>query len=89
MTSHVCLTVCYSTQGNRHGPLWISYQCEEICCSKETDSFPWVCPMAWLRSRDAYVTCTASIDQFILDPKSKQDKVKVTNLKNLPKLQIF
>ena len=26
---------------------------------------------------------------FILDPKSKQDKVKVTNLKNLPKLQIF
>ena len=29
---------------------------------------------------------THSIDQFILDPKSKQDKVKVTNLKNLPKL---
>ena len=28
-------------------------------------------------------------DQFILDPKSKQDKVKVTNLKDLPKLQIF
>ena len=26
---------------------------------------------------------------FILDPKTKQDKVKVTNLKNLPKLQIF
>ena len=26
---------------------------------------------------------------FILDPKSKQDKIKVTNLKNLPKLQIF
>ena len=25
----------------------------------------------------------------ILDPKSKEDKVKVTNLKNLPKLQIF
>ena len=25
----------------------------------------------------------------ILDPKSKQDKVKVTNLKNLPKVQIF
>ena len=25
----------------------------------------------------------------LLDPKSKQDKVKVTNLKNLPKLQIF
>ena len=32
---------------------------------------------------------TPTIDQFILDPKSKQDKVKVTNLKNLPKLQIF
>ena len=30
-----------------------------------------------------------TIEQFILDPKSKQDKVKVTNLKNLPKLQIF
>ena len=29
------------------------------------------------------------IDQFILDPKSKQDKVNVTNLKNLPKLQIL
>ena len=28
---------------------------------------------------------THTIDQFILDPKSKQDKVKVTNLKNLPK----
>ena len=26
---------------------------------------------------------------FILDPKSKQDKVNVTNLKNLPKVQIF
>ena len=26
---------------------------------------------------------------FILDPNSKQDKVKVTNLKNLPKFQIF
>ena len=25
----------------------------------------------------------------ILDPKSKEDKVKVTNLKNLPKFQIF
>ena len=32
---------------------------------------------------------THTIEQFILDPKSKQDKVKVTNLKNLPKLQIF
>ena len=29
------------------------------------------------------------IDQFISDPKSKQDKVKVKNLKNLLKLQIF
>ena len=26
---------------------------------------------------------------FILDPKSKEDKVKVMNLKNLPKFQIF
>ena len=31
---------------------------------------------------------THTIDLFILDPKSKQDKVKITNLKNLPKLQI-
>ena len=30
-----------------------------------------------------------TIHQFILDPKSKQDKVKVTNWKNLPKLQFF
>ena len=32
---------------------------------------------------------THTIDQFILDPKSKQDKGKITNLKNLPKLHIF
>ena len=32
---------------------------------------------------------THTIDQFILDPKSKQDKVKVKKLKNLPKLQIL
>ena len=32
---------------------------------------------------------THTIDQFISDLKSKQDKVKVTNLKNLPRLQIF
>ena len=32
---------------------------------------------------------THTIDQFILDPKSKQDKVKVKNLKNLPRLQIL
>ena len=31
---------------------------------------------------------THIIDQFILDPKPKQDKVKITNLKNLPKFQI-
>ena len=31
---------------------------------------------------------THTTDQFILDPKSKQDKVKVTNFKNLSKLQI-
>ena len=34
-------------------------------------------------------TIPHTTDQFILDPKSKQDKVKVTNSKNLPKLQIF
>ena len=28
-------------------------------------------------------------DTIILDPKSKEDKVKVTNLKNSPKFQIF
>ena len=32
---------------------------------------------------------TPTIHQFIVDPKSKQDKVKGTNLKNLLKLQIF
>ena len=30
-----------------------------------------------------------TIDQFISFPKSKQDKVKVTNLKNFPKLYFF
>ena len=30
-----------------------------------------------------------TIDQLILDPKSKQDKIKVTNSKNLPKLQFL
>ena len=44
-----------------------------------------------LRSEDSprRPMITHTIDQFILDPKSKQDKVKVTNLKNFPKLQIF
>ena len=32
---------------------------------------------------------THTIDQFISDPNSKQDKVKATNLKNLPKLRFF
>ena len=32
---------------------------------------------------------THTIGQLILDPKSKQDKVNVTYLKNLPKPQIF
>ena len=40
-----------------------------------------------LCSEDTLITHT--IDQFELDPKSKQDKVKITNLKNLPKLQMF
>ena len=30
-----------------------------------------------------------TIDQLTLDPKSKQDKIKVTNSKNLPKLQFL
>ena len=32
---------------------------------------------------------THTTDQFLLDPKSKQYEVKVTNAKNLPKFQIF
>ena len=43
-----------------------------------------------LHSED-YPCChmiTHTIDQFILDPKSKQDKVKVKNSKHLRKLQI-
>ena len=32
---------------------------------------------------------THNVDQYILDPKSKQDKVKVTNLKNSPKLHFL
>ena len=39
-----------------------------------------------LRSDD---TPAASWLPILLDPKSKEDKVKVTNLKNLPKFQIF
>ena len=44
-----------------------------------------------LRSEDTLrrPMITHTIDQFILDRKSKQDKVNVTNLKNLPKLQIL
>ena len=47
--------------------------------------------LEYLRSEDTpcHPMITHTIDQFILDPKSKQDKVKVTNLKNLPKLNIF
>ena len=32
---------------------------------------------------------THTIDQFLLNPKRKQDKVKVTNFKNLPKRHFF
>ena len=32
---------------------------------------------------------THTFDKFVLDQKSKQDKVKVKNLKNLRKLHIF
>ena len=39
-----------------------------------------------LRSEDTPYNTT---EQFMLDSKSKQDKVKVMNLKNLPKLQIL
>ena len=31
---------------------------------------------------------THTSDSYISDPKSKQDNVKVTNLENLPKIQI-
>ena len=47
---------------------------------------PHDCPYYWPVHIGSQVK---SIDQFILDSKSKQDKVKFTNLKNLPKLQIF
>ena len=43
-------------------------------------------PSFWEYPRRPMITHT--IDQLILDSKYKQDKVKVTNLKNLPKLQI-
>ena len=44
-----------------------------------------------LRSEESphHPMITHTIEQFIFDPKSKQDKVKVTNLINLPKLQNF
>ena len=48
---------------------------EQLECLPSEDT-PSPCPMI-----------THTIDQFILDPKSKQDKF--TNFKNLPKLQIF
>ena len=46
----------------------------ECLCSEDTPHHPMI---------------THIIDQFIFDPKSKQDIVKVTNLNNLPKLQIM
>ena len=36
-----------------------------------------------------HLMITHTIYWVILDPKSKEDKVKVTNLKNSPKFQIF
>ena len=35
------------------------------------------------------ITHTGDSQWFTSDPKSKQDKVKVTNLKKLPKIEIF
>ena len=53
--------------------------------SKDTPTAPWLpILLSSFIGSQAYI-----IEQFILDPKSKHDKVKVTNLKNLPKLQLF
>ena len=43
-----------------------------------------------MRSEDTFhcPMITHTTDQFILDPKSKQYKVKVINIKNSPKLHI-
>ena len=43
-----------------------------------------------LRSEDTphHLMITHTIESYWI-PKSKEDKVKVTNLKNLPKFQIF
>ena len=44
---------------------------------------------ARMRSEDTPTAHDYPYYWFTLDPKSKRDKVKITNLKNLPKLQIF
>ena len=44
-------------------------------------------PSFWTYSHCPMITHTIAIDQLLLHTKSKQDKFKVTNLKNLPKLQ--
>ena len=45
--------------------------------------------LARMRSEDTPTPHDYPYYRFTLDPKSKRDKVKITNLKNLPKLQIF
>ena len=45
----------------------------------------------WLRSITSYCADKPNFPElwFILDPKSKQDKVQVTNLKNLPNFKFL
>ena len=76
-------TFCYVLLWFGNGQLYATYnvslansQLEKLerLCSEDTPC----CPMI-----------INTIDQFILDPMSRQDKVKVANSKHLPKLEIF
>ena len=65
--------------------------------SEDTPTAPWLLILLassyWIPSPYYWPVHIGSqahtIDQFMLDPKSKQGKVKVTNLKSLPKVKIL
>ena len=83
----------------RHRPLWGEYEGNppvtggfrsQRASNTENVSIWYQNQLEQLEHPRCEDTPTASwLPIFILDPKSKQDEVKVTNLKNLPKFQIL
>ena len=75
LTCPICF--CQPRSTDQWVSRWLQCQLEQLECLRyeDTPTTPWL--------------IIHNIDQPILDLKSKQDKVKGSNLKNLPKLQNF